>query len=42
MFKKLTEKALYTKAKGLRERQSYDKLMMLTILVLQRYYKLSN
>jgi len=36
------EESLYAEAKGIRGRPVYDKLMMFKILILQKYYKLSD
>ncbi len=42
LFRGPIEKALYTEPKGLGGRPSYDRVMMFKILVLQRYYNLSD
>jgi len=42
MFRKPIEQALYEKPKGLGGRPSFDKLTMFKILILQKYYNLSD
>lgn len=42
MFRKPIEKALYVEPKGAGGRPRYDKLMMFKILILQKYYNLSD
>lgn len=42
MFRKPIEKGLKVEAKGVGGRPSYDKVMMFKILILQRYYNLSD
>jgi len=42
MFRKPIEQALYVEPKGLGGRPSFDKIMMFKILILQKYYNLSD
>jgi len=42
IFRKPIEQALYVEPKGLDRRPSFDKLMMFKILILQKYYNLSD
>lgn len=42
LFRQPLEKALYVEPKGLGGRPPYDKVMMFKILILQRYYNLSD
>jgi len=42
MFRELIEKALYVKAKSNAGAKPYDRVMMFKILILQRYYNLSD
>lgn len=42
LFRELIEKALYVEPKGAGGRPSFDKIMMFKIIVLQKYYNLSD
>jgi len=42
LFRKSIEEALYVKPKGLGGRPPFDKVMLFKILILQRYYNLSD
>ncbi len=42
LFRNPIEKALYVEPKGAGGRPAYDKLMMFKILILQKYYNLSD
>ncbi|MBN2824756.1 MAG: transposase, partial [Campylobacterales bacterium] len=42
LFRKPIEEALYVKPKGLGGRPPFDKVMLFKILILQRYYNLSD
>jgi len=42
MFRSPIEEALYVEPKGAEGRPAFDKLMMFKILILQKYYNLSD
>ena len=42
LFREPIEKALYVEPKGAGGRPSFDKIMMFKILILQKYYNLSD